>query len=140
MLKLKILSVGKTKEEWLDAALDEYVKRLKSVLSIEFIWAKNDEQLIHYAEKEPLIICLDVQGASLNSEQFSSFIQRKFQDGGSRLAIVIGGAEGLPIELKEKCELISLSPLTMTHQIVRLVLIEQIYRALEIAKGTKYHK
>jgi len=140
MLKLKILSIGKTKEEWLDKAIEEYVKRLKPLLSIEFVWAKNDEQLIALVEKEPLFICCDALGLSLNSEQFSDYFQKKFTEGGSRLAIVIGGAEGLPSSLKTHKNLISLSPLTMTHQIIRLVLLEQIYRAVEIAKGTKYHK
>ncbi len=140
MLKLKIISIGKTKEEWLDQAIDEYAKRLKPVLQIDFVLVKSDEQLVALVEKEPLFICCDANGLSLNSEQFSSYLQKKFTEGGSRLAIVIGGSDGLPVSLKTHSHLISLSPLTMTHQIVRLVLLEQVYRALEIAKGSKYHK
>lgn len=139
MLKLKLISVGKTKEEWLDAAIDEYVKRLKPILSIEFLWVKNDEQLIAAVEKETGVICLDAAGQTMTSELFSAFITKKFEDNGSRLTLVIGGAEGLPLKLKQY-PLISLSLMTMTHQIVRLVLMEQLYRAFEIAKGTKYHK
>lgn len=140
MLKLKVISVGKTKEEWLDHALKEYVKRLKSYLSIEFIWVKNDEQLQSLVDKEPLVICLDASGLAFSSEEFSSFILSKFNEGGSRLTMVIGGPDGLPATVKKKFPLISLSSLTMTHQIVRLVLLEQIYRAFEIAKGSKYHR
>lgn len=140
MHKIKILSVGKTKESWLDEALEEYVKRLRPSASLEFVWAKNDEQLVGLAMKEPLVICLDPQGSLLDSAQFAAHLMQKLQEGGSRVCIVIGGPEGLPAELKQMSELISLSPLTMTHQIVRLVLIEQIYRAFEIAKGSKYHK
>lgn len=139
MLKLKLISVGKTKEEWLDAAIDEYVKRLKPVMSIEFLWVKNDDQLIAAVEKETGVICLDAAGQQMTSEQFAGFIGKKFEDNGSRLTLVIGGAEGLPSKLKQY-PLISLSLMTMTHQIVRLVLMEQLYRAFEILKGSKYHK
>lgn len=140
MYKLRILSIGKTKEQWLEEALDEYIKRLSKTLSIEFLWAKNNEQLIQLATKESNLICLDAGGKLMDSENFSTFILKQFEQGGSRLAIVIGGAEGLPAELKKQTGLISLSPMTFTHQIVRLILVEQIYRALEIDKGSRYHK
>lgn len=140
MLKLKIFSVGKTKEPWLEQALEEYLKRLKPVLTIDFVWAKNDDQLLSLVEKEPLVLCLDAEGSLMDSPQFASYLLSKFEEGGSRLAIVIGGAEGLPEKLKRNRSLISLSRLTFTHQIVRLVLLEQIYRAFEIAKGSQYHK
>jgi 23S rRNA (pseudouridine1915-N3)-methyltransferase len=139
MFKIKIISVGKTKEAWLDAALEEYVKRLKPLAALEFIWAKNDDQLVLLVQKEPLVICLDPGGTLHDSEQFAGLLMRKLQEGGSRLCLVIGGPEGLPPDLKQNA-LLSLSPMTMTHQIVRLVLIEQIYRAFEMAKGSKYHK
>lgn len=139
MLKIKILSVGKTKEVWLESAVEEYLKRLKAVATIEFVWTKNDEQLLQLVEKEPLVICLDPNGSLMTSPQFAEFLFDQLQKGGSRLALVIGGAEGLPPPLK-KHSLISLSPLTLTHQVTRLVLLEQIYRAFEIAKGSKYHK
>lgn len=139
MHKIKLLSVGKTKEEWLDQAIDEYVKRLKPVAAFEFIWAKNDEQLLAFVEKESNVVALDAAGQQMTSEEFAVFLNKKLESGGSRLTLVIGGAEGLPPELK-KLPLISLSPMTMTHQIVRLVLLEQIYRGFEIARGSKYHK
>lgn len=140
MHKLRILSIGKTKETWLEEALDEYIKRLSKTLSIEFIWAKNDEQLLLLASKEPTLICLDAAGKMMDSENFSTFIIKKFEEGGSRLAIAIGGAEGLPASLKQHATLISLSPMTFTHQLVRLILVEQIYRAFEIDRGSRYHK
>lgn len=140
MNKLRILLIGKTKETWLDEALQEYIKRLKSILTIEFAWAKSDEHLVMLASKEPLFVCLDAAGKLMDSEQFSSFIMKKFEEGGSRLAIVIGGAEGLPETLRQHPLKISLSPMTFTHQIVRLILVEQVYRAFEIDKGSRYHK
>lgn len=140
MFKLKILSVGKTKEVWLEEAIKEYVKRLTPLATLEFIWAKNDAQLLQFADKETALICLEVEGNSFTSEQFADFFSDQLQKGGSRLTFVIGGSDGLPKALKQRATLISLSPLTFTHQLARLVLIEQIYRAFEILKGSRYHK
>lgn len=141
MHKIRILSIGKTKESWLEEAINEYLKRLQSTAELEFVWFKSNEQLLAAANKESNLICLDAEGQQFNSEQFSSFLMKKLESGGSRLSIIIGGAEGLPISLKNSSNpLISLSLLTFTHQTIRLILIEQIYRAFEIAKGSKYHK
>lgn len=140
MIKVKILSVGKTKEKWLNDAFNEYVKRLSTSVQIESVWAKDDDQLIEWAQKDNAYICLDPKGRLLTSEEFTHFLVQHWEKGGSRLTLIIGGAEGLPPEIKQRGTLISLSPLTFTHQITRLVLIEQIYRAIEIQKGSQYHK
>jgi 23S rRNA (pseudouridine1915-N3)-methyltransferase len=140
MLKLKILSIGKSKEKWLEEALREYTKRLKPYMTIEWLWAKDNAQLIEWAQKEPLFICLDPAGCLFTSEQFAVFLEQLWEKNRSRLTIVIGGPEGLPPILIQRAQLISLSPLTFTHQMTRLILIEQIYRALEINRGSSYHK
>ncbi len=141
MIKIKIYSVGKTKEEWLQSALALYEERLKSSLSFEWILAKNDEQLKQFLEKETNFICLDPLGKQFSSEEFSHFLQKTIQEAHSRLSFVIGGPEGIPAPVKTRAKaLLSLSRLTFTHQIARLVLIEQIYRAFEIQKGSSYHK
>jgi 23S rRNA (pseudouridine1915-N3)-methyltransferase len=140
MLKLKILSVGKTKEKWLEEAFQEYKKRLQPYLQIEICWAKDSEQLSEWCEKEPRLIALDPQGMLQTSEEFSAYLYHQWEKFGARLAIVIGGAEGLPKEIKNSYPLISLSKLTFTHQLTRLVLIEQVYRAIEINRGSPYHK
>lgn len=140
MLKLKILSVGKTKEKWLNDACNEYLKRLQAVVHIESAWAKDTSQLIEWVQRETHYLCLDPAGRLFTSEELASFLTQQWEKGGSRLTLVIGGAEGLPPEIKQKGLLISLSPLTFTHQITRLVLIEQIYRVIEIQKGSHYHK
>jgi 23S rRNA (pseudouridine1915-N3)-methyltransferase len=138
--KIRILSIGKTKEAWLENALQEYVKRLQGTVSIEFEWLRNEDQLLLFAKKEPLLICLDEKGVLMTSEQFAGFLKKNLEQGGARLAIVIGGAEGLPSPLKAHHALVSLSPMTFTHQLTRLVLLEQIYRAMEINKGSRYHR
>ncbi|CDZ81188.1 Ribosomal RNA large subunit methyltransferase H [Candidatus Rubidus massiliensis] len=142
MFKIKIISIGKNKETWLENALAEYKKRLSQLVEFTFIWAKDNDHLLQIIEKESKqsIICLDPNGKEFDSLQFSKFIQDRLIKADSRLAFVIGGAEGLPLSLKSGYELVSLSRLTMTHQLTRLFLIEQLYRAFEIAKGSPYHK
>ncbi|HEV8052597.1 MAG TPA: 23S rRNA (pseudouridine(1915)-N(3))-methyltransferase RlmH [Parachlamydiaceae bacterium] len=140
MYKLRIFSVGKTKEDWLEQAIAEYIKRLQHTTAIEFVWAKNDEQLIALVEKEEAVVCLDALGQMMDSEKFSSFLVKQLETNGSRLSFVIGGAEGLPASFKKKYPLISFSLMTFTHQIIRLILVEQIYRGIEISKGSRYHK
>lgn len=141
MFKVKILTVGKCKEAWLADALAEYAKRLQGKLSIEWLLAKNDLQLAAWASAEPHLIALDPKGELLTSEAFSARLAETLAEGGSRLAFAIGGPEGLPRQLLEKARRKwSLSPLTFTHQIARLILAEQLYRALEIEKGSQYHK
>ena len=141
MLKVKIYSVGKTKKDWLSQALEVYETRLISSLTFEWILAKNDEQLKQFLAKEPIFFCLAPQGRQYSSEEFSLFFTKSLQENCSRLVICIGGSEGIPLQIKSKAkQLISLSKMTFTHQITRLILVEQIYRALEIQKGSIYHK
>jgi 23S rRNA (pseudouridine1915-N3)-methyltransferase len=140
-VKIKILSVGKNKETWLSDALEEYVKRLRPVISIEFCLAKNDEQLMQWIEKEERgLIGLDPLGQPLTSENFSIFLNKRLEAEGGKLCFVIGGSDGLPQLFKEKVPLVSLSSLTFTHQMTRLILLEQIYRSFEITRNSKYHK
>lgn len=140
MLKIKIISIGKTKESWLSEAIEEYAKRLKPVALLEFLWVKNDEQLKRSVEGDLGVICLDPLGKMMTSEEFSTFFEERLETHGSRITVVIGGSEGLPADLKTHYPLISLSRLTFTHQLTRLILVEQIYRAFEIARGSQYHK
>lgn len=137
MFKVKIFTVGKVKDNWLTDALDEYSKRLKPHMSIEWHLAKTDEQLSAWLDKENAFICLDPKGSSFSSEGFSKWLHK--QD--SRISFAIGGAEGFTEEIKAKALLkISLSAMTFTHQFARLILLEQLYRAVEIDKGSPYHK
>lgn len=140
MHQIKILSIGKTKEVWLEQAIAEYLKRLQRTAKIEFILVKDNEQLVNAASKESTVICLDSNGVAVDSEQFAETVVKYLEKGGARLCFVIGGAEGLPEMLRKSCFLVSLSKLTFTHQIVRLILVEQLYRAFEIARGSSYHK
>lgn len=141
MYKIKIFSIGKTKELWLQSAIEEYIKRLKPSIAIEWILAKNLSDLTDLLKKEKNYIALDPAGTMGSSEEFSKFIHTTLLQGGSRLALVIGGAEGLNEAIvKGATHRLSLSKLTFTHQMTRLILLEQLYRAVEIEKGSSYHK
>jgi 23S rRNA (pseudouridine1915-N3)-methyltransferase len=141
MLKAKIYSVGKTKEAWLIEALQEYETRLKSTLAVEWILPKTEDQLEAFLIKEPYFICLDPKGKLMSSKAFSQFLQEQFVTHGSRLSFAIGGDMGFPPAVKARASsFLSLSPMTFTHQLTRLILVEQLYRALEIQKGSRYHK
>ena len=137
MYKVKIFTLGKVKEAWLQSALEEYLKRLKKTMHVEWVLAKTTAELLASLENISSLIVLDPLGKSLSSPAFAQFIERK----GSRLNFVIGGPDGLPLSLKQRADtLLSLSSMTFTHQLTRLILIEQLYRALEISKGSAYHK
>jgi 23S rRNA (pseudouridine1915-N3)-methyltransferase len=140
MIKVKILSVGKTREPWLEEALGEYFKRLQKTIAFECVWVKDDAQLHASANKDSLIICLDPAGKLMTSETFADFFGKQVEAGGARLTFVIGGPDGLPESLRKNYPLISFSLLTFTHQLTRLILVEQIYRSMEILKGSKYHR
>lgn len=135
MLKIRIFSPGKTKAPWLESALKDYEKRLSKTVKIH--WKNNYRGL----EKENNYCCLDPEGKSMNSLAFSKLIYKIFEKNGSKLNVVIGDAHGICESIKIKAShVISLSKLTFTHQLSRLILLEQLYRAIQIEKGKPYHK
>uniref|UniRef100_A0A7S0NYP8 Ribosomal RNA large subunit methyltransferase H n=1 Tax=Calcidiscus leptoporus TaxID=127549 RepID=A0A7S0NYP8_9EUKA len=136
--RVRIVSVGKTKEAWLQLALAEYMKRVRTV-SLECTWVRDDAALL--AEARGACIVLDERGKLCSSREFSEMLFRALEEGGARLSFVIGAADGLPEALRDGPHpLLSLSRMTLTHQMARLVLAEQIYRACEIRRGSKYHR
>ena len=157
-LQITIRIVGKKQngsEKWLEEAYSIYDKRLRpSNINVETIWHKNNDDLIKGiqsdTDKRHSVILLDPLGKHYTSEEFSTKMFKWLEVGGSRLSFVIGGADGLPPELKpsntssnygnDTYKLISLSKLTFTHQFARTLLMEQIYRASEISRGSSYHK
>lgn len=138
VFKVKVITQGKSKESWLQEALSVYEKRLTGKMEIEWVLLEKDKDLEERALKEPTLIALDVKGKALSSEQFSHAL---FTEWGARPAFVIGGAEGLSSKILQHAKhRISFSSLTFTHQMIRLILAEQLYRALEIEKESSYHK
>jgi len=156
-MKVNIRIVGRKSgsEAWLEDACEMYLTRLRpSGLEVDTTWHKDNPALVKGVEtdasKGNVVVLLDPLGKTKTSEQFSEDLYEWLDRGGSRMSFVIGGAEGLPSELKyptaaasgksQKPFMISLSSMTFTHQFARLLLIEQIYRGTEIRKGSGYHK
>ena len=147
-MKINIRIVGRKSgsEKWLDDAYAMYDKRLRpSSLEVETTWHKDNEALEKGVEgdknKGHSVVLLDPLGKTRTSEKLSEDIYNWLDQGGSRLSFVIGGAEGLPEEMKQQNRNhLSLSSLTFTHQFARVLLMEQIYRSSEIKKGSGYHK
>jgi 23S rRNA (pseudouridine1915-N3)-methyltransferase len=156
-MKINIRIVGRKSgsEKWLEEACSMYETRLRpSSVEVETTWHKDNQALTKGVEadqsKGHTVVLLDPLGATKTSEKFTDDMYEWLDRGGSRLCFVIGGAEGLPSELKypsqlsggggDKPTMISLSAMTFTHQFARMLLIEQIYRASEIRKGSGYHK
>jgi 23S rRNA (pseudouridine1915-N3)-methyltransferase len=148
-VKIRIVGRKNGSEKWLEEAYQMYDTRLKpSGVDVETIWHKNDAELIKGVntdfDKGHSVVLMDPRGKVRSSEQFSEDVYSWLEEGGSRLVFVVGGAPGLPPELKDhptkNPKLLSLSAMTFTHQFARTILMEQIYRASEIRKGSGYHK
>ena len=159
-MKIKLYAIGKIKEAYLKNGIDEYVNRIKPYCQIEIIEV-NDEPIVdnpHPSEIKKAIdsegkkvlkllkpndylIGLDLNKKELNSVEFADFLNNKLVLGGSTISFVIGGSYGLSDELKNRCnDSISLSKMTFLHQMTRLILLEQIYRAFKINRNETYHK
>ena len=145
-LTTNILIVGKKTagEAWIAEGCQDYEKRLRPTMTVGTKFLKTDEELIKAVsaiqEKKGLVMALDELGTQYSSRDFSKLVFDSLVEGGSQLSLVIGGAPGLPKELRASLPLISLSKMTWTHQHARLLVYEQLYRAAEIHKGSKYHK
>ena len=146
-MKILILAIGKLKEKYLIDAVAEYLKRLKPYTNIEIIELAEQrtvddecEKLLNHMPKDSWICVLDVIGEAITSEQLADKIADITLNGKSNLTFVIGGAFGINKKLRQAADFcLSLSKMTFTHQMARLILIEQIYRAFKINRNEKYH-
>lgn len=147
MLKITVIAVGKLKERFWRDACAEYSKRLEGYckLSVREIPDSNMAQeaaliLDALPERAPVIV-LDIAGKPTSSEQLARTVEDYTISGTSHLVFVIGGSDGLTPEVKARAALrMSFGPLTLPHNLARVVLLEQIYRAFKIIKGEPYHK
>ena len=146
-LTTTILIVGKKNggEDFIDQGCALYEKRLRPTMTVNTVFLKSDEALVDAAlSAKGTVMALDETGNEYTSRAFSDVVFKGLEDGGAALTFVVGGAYGLPPEIKNAAKFqhnfISLSRMTWTHQMARLLLLEQLYRAAEIRKGTSYHK
>lgn len=139
MIEIEILAIGKTKEAHLQKAIDDYEKRLLGKIKFTWRYYKKEEDLLLRAKMCPMLVALDVKGTAFSTELLSDWLKKSVEKSKGWVTFVIGGPDGLPPELKAKAR-ISLSQLTLTHQMVRLLFVEQIYRCYTIWTDHPYHK
>lgn len=159
-MKITILAVGKLKEKYWKQAISEYEKRLSAYSKIEIIEVPDekapenmsDKEIEQVKEKEgqrllakikpqATVITLEIQGKMLSSEGLAEEMQRRMTQGQSDFVFVIGGSNGLHENVLQRSNYaLSFSKMTFPHQMMRVVLIEQVYRAFKIMRDEAYHK
>ena len=159
-MKIRLVVVGKLKEPFLKDMCNEYIKRLQAYASVEVVEVndelpqansslkdeencriKEGERLLSKIKDNEYVYLLDLHGQQYDSVTFAKNMDRVMTSGKSTLTFVIGGSNGLSKEVLSKANLIlSFGKITFPHQLFRVVLVEQIYRALTIIEGLPYHK
>ncbi|WP_066296103.1 23S rRNA (pseudouridine(1915)-N(3))-methyltransferase RlmH [Bacillus sp. FJAT-29937] len=159
-MNIPIITVGKLKEKYLKQGIDEYLKRLSAYAKVEIIEVPDEKAPEELSETEMLqvkqkegerilakinpdahVIALAIEGKMKSSEELADTLDKLATYGKSKVAFVIGGSLGLSEDvLKRADEKLSFSKMTFPHQLMRLVLVEQVYRAFRIIKGAPYHK
>ncbi len=155
-MKLSFWSVGKPHESYIREGVTEFTKRIKKYFPAEWniipvpknagmlsemdLKRKEGETILQWMKSPDFLVALDVNGKQFSSDQLSVFLQQKANQGVKRLVFLVGGAFGLDEPILKMAGLrMSLSALTFPHQLVRLILAEQIYRACTIMHHEKYH-
>ncbi|MCH5262255.1 MAG: 23S rRNA (pseudouridine(1915)-N(3))-methyltransferase RlmH [Lachnospiraceae bacterium] len=159
-MKITVIAVGKMKEKFYRDAVSEYEKRLGRYCKLEMIQVEDErtpdkagtnltdlvkkkeaERILKYLREDAFVVVLDIRGKAYDSEEFAAQIESLATKGVSHIQFVIGGSLGLHEEVCKKADLtVSFSKMTFPHQLMRVILLEQIYRAYRIIGGEPYHK
>lgn len=159
-MNIDVVAVGKIKEKYLNEGIREYTKRLSRYCSlnimevddekapenlsdkdIEMIKAKEGEKLMSKIPSGAFVVALAIEGKQLSSEALSEKISDIMVEGNSHIVFVIGGSLGLSSEILKRANLkLSFSKMTFPHQLMRMILLEQVYRAFRIMRNEPYHK
>ena len=140
MLNVRLVCVGTLREAFLRDAVKEYEKRLQAYCKLTTVELKDDKGLADAVSGKSYKIALCVEGKQLSSEELSVLIEKGTVQGQGNITLVIGGADGLPESVKAMCDFrLSFSKMTFPHQLMRVILIEQLYRACNISAGGHYH-
>lgn len=150
-MSIKILAVGKKHESWVADGIDRYEKRLRKPFDVSWqllphsaregdaARAEESERILAKVDRDAFLVLLDERGQNVDSPTLASKLQGALASG-KQIVIVIGGAYGVSDEVRQRAQFMwSLSKLVFPHQLVRLILAEQLYRAQEIAGGRPYH-
>ncbi|MDK2835812.1 MAG: rRNA (pseudouridine1915-N3)-methyltransferase [Thermosediminibacterales bacterium] len=154
-MNITVIAVGKLNKSYLKNGVADFAKRLRKYCSLNIIEVKEEnnkekdeiikqkeaERIFKHINPQSLTIALDSCGDSMTSEDFAAFINKQAVFGTSHITFIIGGSVGLSKDIIKSCQkVISFSKMTFPHQLFRLILLEQIYRAFKIIKGEPYHK
>ncbi|KYH28708.1 MULTISPECIES: 23S rRNA (pseudouridine(1915)-N(3))-methyltransferase RlmH [Clostridium] len=159
-MNITVICVGKLKEKYLKSAIDEYSKRLSRYCKLDIIELSDEKTPDNASEKEELmikekegnnilkhikdnmfVIALAIEGKMLSSEELADFIREQGVRGNSNIAFIIGGSLGLSKEVLSRADYkLSFSKMTFPHQLMRVILLEQVYRGFRIINGEPYHK
>ncbi|MFN5135721.1 MAG: 23S rRNA (pseudouridine(1915)-N(3))-methyltransferase RlmH [Chitinophagaceae bacterium] len=155
-MKIHFWSVGKNHEPYVKAGVEEFTKRISKYYPLEWsiiplpknsgmlseadLKKKEGEMILNWLQKEDYLIALDERGKQLNSEGLAEFIMKRTNESTKNLVFLIGGAYGIDEAVMKRADFKwSLSQLVFPHQLVRLILAEQVYRACTILRNEKYH-
>ena len=144
---IKILCIGKIKENYLNLLIDDYKKRINKYHKLEIVEVKDDvvyekeiNNLLSKINSKDFNVALDLKGRKVSSEEFAKQLEKTFIIN-SNITFIIVGSNGLNEEVRKKCnDVISFSNLTFPHSLFRGILLEQIYRSFKIINNEKYHK
>lgn len=140
-MKLALVAVGKLKEAWVQEASAEYAKRVRGKLPLDVVEVKDDAELVRKIPPRYKLWALDERGKELTSDELAQSLARAMNGGEQGMALIIGGADGLPRELVARAHFVwSLGRLTLPHRLARIIVLEQLYRALSILRGEPYHR
>ena len=151
-MKIKILFVGKTVDDRITSIVDDYLKRIKNIditikivpcakkkYSVEVQKSEESRSILSFIDDSEFVAILDDKGDSFTSRQFAEWLERR-QTSSRNITFVVGGAYGFSNEVYDRADSrISLSKMTFSHQIVRAIFAEQLYRAFTIIAGLPYH-
>lgn len=152
-MKVNVIAIGKLKEDYLVAACKEYLKRLTRFADVKVVElgeappSKTAAEQVGIESEELMksakgyIVALDMRGEQMSSEQFATFFKERATRGESEISFLIGGSNGLDESVRRDADkVLSFSKATFPHQLFRVMLLEQVYRAFSINAGAKYHK
>ena len=141
---IKLICIGKVKESYLREGINEFTKRLTAFTRFEVLEIKDSDpekeakDIVNKIKNEKVFL-LDERGKEYSSSEFSELLNKEIMNT-KDIVFVLGGPSGLSLELKRKYPSIALSKMTFTHEMARLIFIEQLYRAFTIMKNMKYHR
>lgn len=153
-MDINVIVVGKIKEVYLQQGIEEYIKRIKPFCNLQIIEVKEvttsdsnknlkeeAKSILSYLKKEDYVITLEISGNSLDSIGLANLIENHYLYSPRLLTFVIGSSDGLDEEVKKRSNYpLSFSKMTFPHQLMRMIVLEQIYRSLSIINHQKYHK